>query len=292
MRNRVLLSVFAIFLILVLVGCGIVPPLPDDEIVYRALLIGIGDYIGNENDLSSPIYSVNRMHRILSQCRFGLSDAEFSIINELKDSDATRSAILNEIASTFSGADNNDVSYFYYTGHGYRWLGTSYLCPADSTSIFSLISVDELENALSAIPGTKVIILDTCRSGGFIGKSEEGVTISEEESTSFNDEVINVFSQGQSKSLLTTNQYKVLTSCRHDQVSYEFSSYSVFTIALCKGCGYFNYDYPADINADNKVSLQETYLYIKDWIIKSGYGYLQQDVQVYPENSTYPIMEY
>jgi len=300
MYKHILLKIKFLILLTVLLlfsGCGVIPPPVDNEIVYRALLIGIGDYIDSENDLPSPIYSVDRMHRILSQCRFGLSDVEFFTINNLKDSDATKKAILDEIASTFSGAGNNDVSYFYYNGHGYRCEGTSYLCPADFTSIFSLISVDELENALSAIPGTKVVILDTCRSGGFIGKSEEGVTISEEELTSFNDEIINVFSPSQSKSLLTTNQYKVLTSCHYYQSSWELipvfgNPYSVFTMSLCSGCGYFNYNYFADINADNKVSLQETYLYIKDWIIKNGYGYLQQDVQVYPENSTYPIMEY
>ena len=300
MKKVLLLSIMLIFL----TGCGIVDPaiinLPmDNEIVYRALLIGIGDYIDDENDLASPIYSVDRMCQILSQCRFDLLDTEFSIINELKDLDATKSGILNEIASTFSGADNNDISYFYYTGHGDRRWNTSYLCPADATSsIFSLISVNKLENALSTIPGTKVVILDTCHSGGFIGKGKEGIAILEEESISFNDEIINIFSQAQSKSLLTTNQYKVLTSCHYNQECAEIiptfgKPCGVFTMALCSGCGYFDYDYPADINIDIKVSLQEAYLYIKDWIQSYPVDLSSpQDVQVYPENSDYPIIEY
>ncbi|GAH91355.1 unnamed protein product, partial [marine sediment metagenome] len=45
----------------------------------------------------------------------------------------------------------------------------------------SYISVDELEAALSAIPGTKVVFLDSCYSGGFIGKGKEEITISQEE---------------------------------------------------------------------------------------------------------------
>ena len=280
-------------------GRGIIPIPVDNEIVYRALLVGVGDYVGDNRDLISPPYSVDRMYKILDQCRFGLSDSRFSIINELKDLEATKSAILNGIASTFSGADNNDVSYFYYTGHGGRFLGISYLCPVDYTffSIFSLISINALENALSAIPGTKVVVFDTCHSGGFIGKSEEGLTISEEKLTSFNDEIINVFSQSQSKSLLTTNQYKVLTSCSYNQKCWEIipifgEPCGVFTMALCAGCGYFDYDYPADSNGDAKVSLQEAYFYIRDWIIKNGYGYLRQDVQVYPDDSDYPIIEY
>ncbi|MBA7584807.1 hypothetical protein ES708_26769 [subsurface metagenome] len=267
----------------------------ENGMVYRALCVGVGDYIYYD-DLYSPSYSVDRMHQILSQCRFGPLDTGFSIISSLKDRQATRLNILRRIASTFSGANNYDVSYFYYSGHGYRGEGISYLCPADSTSISSLISVDELENALSAIPGTKVIILDTCYSGGFIGKRKGEITISQEELESFNDEVINVFSQSQSKSLLTTNQYKVLTSCSSNQGCWERipvfgNPYSVFTKSLCTGCGYFNHNYPADSNGDTKVSLQEAYIYVKDWV-QYYFSTLQQDVQVYPDNSNYPIVEY
>ncbi|GAI78690.1 unnamed protein product, partial [marine sediment metagenome] len=169
----------------------------------------------------------------------------------------------------------------------------SYLCPADFTSISSLISVDELESALSDIPGTKVVILDTCHSGGFIGKG--GMIISEEGLVSFNDEVINAFSQAEYKGLLTTNQYKVLASCHYHQSSWgiyptvpgAFDPYGVFTMGLCEGCGYYG-NYPADNNIDNKVSLQEAYLYVRDWVVKFivQYPYLNviQDVQVYPNS--------
>ena len=299
--KKVLLIVF-ILSIIFLTGCGkgIVPPLPDDGITYRALLVGIGDYTGEDMDLMSPTYSVDRMYKIFNQCGFGISDVGFSVINELKDLDATGSAILNEIASTFSGTDNDDVSYFYYTGHGYRGFGTSYLCPVDTTSMSSLISVNELENALSAIPGIKVVILDTCYSGGFIGKRINTIMDPEGELESFNNEIITVFSQSQPKSLLTTNQYKVLTSCHYYQSSWEiypivpgiFKPYSIFTKALSLGCGYSNYNYPADINVDNKVSLQEAYLYVKDWVIQNGWSFLQQDVQVYPDVSDFPIIEF
>ncbi|RXG62948.1 caspase family protein, partial [Candidatus Atribacteria bacterium 1244-E10-H5-B2] len=198
MKKAILLSIILIFL----TGCGkgIIPIPVDNEVVYRALLIGVGDYIyfpdiyGN-TDLPGPPYDVNRMYYTLGYCKFGLSNTGFSTISYLKDWQATKSNILQRIASTFSGADNDDISYFYYAGHGYRWEGTSYLCPADSTSIFSLISVDELENALSAIPGTKVVFLDTCYSGGFIGKGKEEITIFKEELEFFNNEIINVFSQ-------------------------------------------------------------------------------------------------
>jgi len=276
-----------------------------NEVVYRALCVGVGDYIlGNDNDLNAPAYDVDRIRQILQQCRFGTSNTTFSNIGYLKDWQATKSNILQSISSTFSGADSNDISYFYFSGHGSRLGNTSYICPADITSFTdSAISVNELETALSAIPGTKVVFLDSCYSGGFIGKSMDKTIISKENLESFNDEVINVFSQAQTKGLLTTNEYKVLTSSHYYQECMElapatpgdFDPFGVFTMALCDGCGYFG-SYPADTNLDTKVSLQETYIYVKSYVAELDAQLaninITQDVQVYPDNSIFAIVEY
>jgi len=267
-----------------------------NEVVYRALCVGVGDYIqGSENDLSAPPYDVDRIRQILQQCRFGTSNTIFSNISYLKDWQATKSSILQNISSTFSGADSNDVSYFYFSGHGALVGNTSYIYPADMTSfIDSAISVDELESALSAIPGNKVVFLDSCYSGGFIGKSMGETITSKEKLESFNEDIINIFSQAQTKGLLTTNQYKVLTSCHYYQECWEIqpeeggNPFGVFTMALCEGCGYSG-NYPADSNLDTKVSLQEAYLYVKDWIFSYK---ISQDVQIYPNSSPFIIVEY
>jgi len=266
-----------------------------NEVVYRALCVGVGDYIqGSDNDLSAPPYDVDKIRQILQQCRFGTSNTIFSNISYLKDWQATKSNILQSISSAFSGADSNDISYFYYSGHGALVGNTSYICPADMTSFAnSAISVDELESALSAIPGTKVVFLDSCYSGGFIGKSMDETITSKEKLESFNDEVINIFSRAESKGLLTTNQYKVLTSCHYYQLSWEIqpaegNPFGLFTMALCEGCGYSG-NYPADTNMNTIVSLQEAYLYVKDWVFSYR---ISQDVQIYPANSIFSIVEY
>jgi hypothetical protein len=141
----------------------IVGTITQNEVVYRALCVGVGDYIlGNDNDLNAPVYDVDRIRQILQQCRFGTLNTTFSNIVYLKDWQATKSNILQSISSTFSGADSNDISYFYFSGHGSMLGNTSYICPADITSFAdSAISVDELEAALSTIPGTKVVFLDS-----------------------------------------------------------------------------------------------------------------------------------
>jgi hypothetical protein len=266
-----------------------------NEVVYRALCVGVGDYIqGSDNDLFAPPYDVDRIRQILQQCRFGTSNTIFFNINYLKDWQATKSNILQSISSTFSGADSNDISYFYFSGHGSRLGNTSYICPADITSfVDSAISVDELESALGAIPGIKVVFLDSCYSGGFIGKAIDATTASKEKLQSFNDGVINVFSRDQSKELLTTNQYKVLTSCHYYQLCWEIQPeegdpFGVFTMALCEGCGYSG-NYSADTNMDTKVSLQEAYLYVKNWVFSYR---ISQDVQIYPNNSSFTVVEY
>jgi len=136
--------------------------------VYRAFLVGVGDYqyfpdaYGN-TDLPAPPYDVDRMYDTLTHSGNG-----FSSINKLIDLQATKKAILNGIANTFSGAESNDVSYFYFSGHGMNSNGVSYLCPTDisySSPLSSYISTNELKSALSAISGTKVVILDCCYSG-------------------------------------------------------------------------------------------------------------------------------
>jgi hypothetical protein len=147
----------------------ITPPVEDD-IIYRAFCIGVGDYqnfpdaYGNI-DLLGPPYDVDRMIDVFNNCKFGTDEVVFSTPVSLKDLNATKTAIINGIASTFSGADDNDVSYFYFCGHGMNYEDISYLLPTEimyTSPLSAYISTNELESALSAIPGTKVVILDSC----------------------------------------------------------------------------------------------------------------------------------
>ena len=316
LKNKKFLILLTILILSSLLhsGCGgtTSPPITTNETVYRAYCVGVGNYINfpdshGNTDLPGPPYDVNRVCQTLSQCRFGSIPTEFSKILHTTDWSATKSAILQGIANTFSEADYNDISYFYFCGHGIRVNNTSYLCPAEASyyaPMSTYISIDELENALSSIPGTKVVFLDSCHSGGFIGKGKKDIIVSQEELAFFNDDIINIFSRSESKSLLTTNQYKILTSCHYYQecmglspaVPGDFEPFGVFTMALCSGCGYFDYNYFADTNLDTKVSLQEAYLYVKSYVAELDaqipYIDITQDVQVYPNNSTFTIVEY
>jgi len=281
-----------------------VPPPVVTPVVYRAFLIGVGDYVNYppppDGDLSAPIYDVMRMALVFDNCKFGESESTFSIIDSLVDHDATKNNILQGIANTFSGADDNDISYFYFSGHGLWDLSTSYICPTDTllTSYDNDINVNELESALSNIPGTKVVILDSCFSGGFIGKGKEEKNIfnNNDSLIEFNNNVIDVFIMNQTRDLLATSQYKVLTSAHYDQPCEETSPhpydgfpFGIFTAAFCNGCGYDDGVSYADSNSNKKITLDELYEHIRNFVII--YFGFAQNVQVFPENSDFTIVE-
>jgi hypothetical protein len=276
-----------------------VSPITIEQPSYRALAIGIGDYMnyGFEGDLIAPPYDVEKIKSIFNDCWFGPEGTTFSRIDTLIDTQATKANILQKIQTVFSGANQNDVSYFYYSGHGYSLNQTSYLCPTDfNGETENAISVNELESALSAIPGTKVVLIDSCNSGGFIGKSASGNEETEVSNylVDFNESIINTFANKPlSKDLLTSSEYQVLTSSHWYQVSYEIQPidddpFGVFTQGLYEGCSLDN-NVPADVNQDDKIALQEAYEFISQWVASMRYN---QNVQVHPLNSNFTIFEY
>ena len=241
--------------------------------------MGVGDYIGCGADLKSPPYNVDRISEIFSQCRFGKAETEFLVINELKDKEATKQAVLDGIWSTFCDATGDDISYFYWCGHGTDKYGV-YICPADSDfgDTDTYISVEELENALDNIAGTKVIILEACHSGNFIEKSMGD----------FNSKVIEVFARNQLE--INKEGYQVITSCAGDQVCWEVphvdEPYTFFTMAVYEGFKNLS----ADVNENGLVDLSEIYSYVQDWVIE--HTNKDQATQIYPDGSTFPIIEY
>lgn len=262
--------------------------------VRRALLVGVGDYI-NENvqDLLAPPYDVDMMRDTLEH-----SGVEPNLISELKNQQATKSAILSGIASAFNGANSDDISYFYFSGHGALDVGevVSYLCPTDYNMTPNIaISVNELESALDDVPGTKVIFIDSCRSGGFIGK-EVNLKDTTDFAKSFNDSIINTFmAKNSTERDLAKLQYQVMTSCHSSQTCIEVDPdpgdpFGLFTRVLCDGCGYDYYSHPynADSNENGEITLSEAFLYT-DWQIYNLD--VNQDTQVYPVGSNFVIIK-
>jgi len=136
----------------------------DGVTTYRALLIGNTVY--DAGSLRAPAYDVQHMDQLLLQQDFG--GRRFDPSNIVTLNNATKLQIIDAIKSGLaSQADADDVTYFYYSGHGSYDGTTSYLVGAD----MAFISIDELKAALDEVPGRKFVILDSCYAGGAAGKS-------------------------------------------------------------------------------------------------------------------------
>ena len=247
--------------------------------VYRAVLIG-NNYPGTPNELRGCINDATGIKEMLEANVFE-NDARFSNINLVTN--ATRQMIINAINTTFAGATSNDVSYFTYSGHGSRNGNTSYICTIDP----NWLSVDDLELLLRNIPGKVVILLDSCHSGGFIGKS---AFEQEKETEAFNNDVISAFNVA-SKAYLTGEKYRVITACSKDEYSYEINSPTFgkymgqFTSNLLIGCGHSKGSLAADTNSDKKITMSEAYTYTKKTVTYSS-------VKASPETSNDVLFQY
>lgn len=158
-----------------------------------------------------------------------------------------------------------------------------------------MITISDLKDALDEIEGKKVVILDACHSGGFIGKGKGEYIKADPES--FNNEVINVFSQNELRNL-GQNNYYILTSCKGNQNCTEalfsldledyYGPYGQFTKALCDGCG-FDGTYPADTNGDNKVTFEEAWVYAEDNV--PHYWPINQNTQIWVATPNFSFVE-
>lgn len=153
---------------------------------YRALLIG-NTYTGESNELPGCENDVDGMRTMLG--RMTATPYSVTVKKNIRAEE-----ILSSISSTFGNAGYNDVSLFYYSGHGANSVGadgnpTSYHAALVGT-FQTYVSIARLKTELDKIPGKKVIIIDACHSGQFIARDG---TMTQVSSSVFNSQVVNLF---------------------------------------------------------------------------------------------------
>ncbi len=271
------------------------------DVMYRALLIGESDYSGDQK-LKGPVNDMNALAGALK----GLN-RPFSV-KTLPNS--KKAAIMNAIKSTYADAMDNDVSLFYYSGHGVDAGGDDTyqgaLVPIDE----NYITMQELAAELSKVRGRVVVILDSCMSGAAIIErsaqdAENGTDPMEEVSQAFCESAVEAFSgyyieteDGETASGTRMGEFRqskfiVITAASAYRSSYEGkfdgTGYyqGAFTAALIKGlgCKYPKGNYsgsmPADTNKDSKVTLYEIYQYAND----QAYNWTRQTARYYGPNN-------
>ena len=267
------------------------------DTVCRALAVG-QTYTRTDYALIGPTYDMHAM----AFCLRKMQKTDYTVTEK---TNLTADGIKNAVAAAFAGAGENDISLFYYSGHGNidgSLLGSDLqgLTPA------------ELRACLDTIPGRKVVIVDACYSGTLIQDAAEEQTDSEPsmavvggetgngteaaaaensnaaeaaDSDSFTSSFLEAFSGGETqgrrlraRGALQNSSYFVMASCQASEESEEgyitsggsgrYMGY--FTYALCAGCGWDGVanrecESLADANADGVVSFAEAFGYASAW---------------------------
>lgn len=212
----------------------------------RALLVACSDF-ASQPDLGSAISG--NIHMIGSALiSSDMAPGALSIEDgTLGTPDELRTAVL----STFSGADEDDLSILYICTHGV-------LSSADDEEVYLLLSDGQTETPLSGsrlyesisdIQGEKLIIIDACFSGAIIGR---GLPAAQDMHSAFAGDP----------------SVHVLTSASGDEASWYYDSdrlstgaVSYFASALASGLGLYGFP-EADLSGDGMVTLLEIHRYL------------------------------
>ncbi len=274
----------------------------EDTTVYRALLIGNEAY---STRLRGPYNDLTAMSAVLGRSSLG-GKSYTGNLTALKDQ--KKAQILSAIASLpKKGIDSNDVTLFYYSGHGAQGSltesGTGLWCVDNK-----LLTVTELKAALDQIPGTVVVILDSCFSGMFIGKGAGSTAAS---GASFDNAVMSAFaspsnSKIQSKAL-TTSKYHVITACRKGETSVSvgytssgsttYVGLATYFIAIAGGYDLFKPSdttfYGDSIPQDRVATFGEVFtfadIYVDQFVASYNSPKLTQDMQYFTTNIGFPL---
>jgi len=255
---------------------------------YRALLIGNGDYYF-ANDLSGPKNDAKATASMLSKYHYSTT----------KKYNLTKPQILSAIRSAFSGASSNDVSLFFYSGHGSNNYSGSmgYLVGVDS----SYLSMSELASALKKIPGRVIVVLDSCYGGNAIAKNA-GMEYSPEK---FDRAAIDAFAAAdtvietnpgsdyaEKNGELRNGKFLVLAGGQKGELTYDVPQNGLYGGLFTRyfvqgaGCSFPGGNYsgriPSDSNSDRKVTLKEMYNYTRRNVLAYN-G--RQHVTCYPAGS-------
>ena len=273
---------------------------------YRALLVTRGDYKGTAKDLTpGPQNDGVNISRML---RKAYGSGQVAITVKDKDGVTTKEGIRKQIQSAFADAAEDDINYFYYSGHGQK--------DGLSLEIETSLSARELYDCFEGIKGKNVLILDCCYSGAMTGQTRSIGLRSLEKSASYRDETADfvenftdAFVQAekqaagrQSRTALNNERFRILTAAQSEELSNQVirngetgglaSSYGIFTGALVYGSG-INAELaeteagaaqvslgvsPADFNGDGAITFNEMKTFVQNHCVANH-------MKMYPSDS-------
>jgi metacaspase-1 len=138
----------------------------------KALLVGINDYPGTQNDLQGCVNDITNIYDVLVKYFAFLP----SDIVMLSDSRAKKKEIVQGLKSLIAGGKDGDVLVFHYSGHGSQVPDVEgdeddgkdeVICPYDFNWNGGFIKDDDISELVAEMKkGVKLeLILDSCHSG-------------------------------------------------------------------------------------------------------------------------------
>ncbi len=284
--------------LITLVGCEVFPR--NAKVFSKnkyAIVVGINDYIlfpdGLNNDLKYCVADAESMKNMLEEAGWTVKLIA-SESNESINRFATKSAIENALKIVPSDTES---FMFYYSGHGFGGADSkkAYIIPSDyNYTATSMISTSELAFLLEGVSAkNKIIILDSCYSGGFVDPADSSDAVPGDYVRSFSRNNVSSYLQMllnfgdllakniMASGISASSAPLVISAAGWDEVSEE-DPYVPPTI----GHGYFSYFFlgaaekasdgymKGDADRDNVLSCLEAYSYAKTALESSGYDFL------------------
>lgn len=240
-----------------------------------ALLIGVDRFVSKPDTYPSSTNNVNAMQEVFQGALHPL-DAIIVPADPITTADQL-SALIQK---TFGAAKEGDVSYLYLSTHGVYdpAAGQEPVLLLSDGESESGVTPSQLEAAFDGISGTKVIILDACNSGAFIGKGLAAIP----EDTHFRGDDFKVITSSgaleESWYWSTDGTDEARASGKARQGSFYFTQ--ALSQSLSAACGY-----PADRNRDGSVVLSELYEYLL-------LNHAASTPQVYPQSDDFVVFRY
>lgn len=240
----------------------------DDETKYRALLIGEVEF-ETDYDALRNAGDLLAMKKMLKSVK-GPTGGTYTITVK---KNLSASQVLRAISSTFADADDDDVSLFFIATHG-DVSETGGGAGALQMSSGANLRMKTLANALKAVPGKVIVLLESCGAGAAVSANTGNVSNSSSDRKTryekakarikaFDAAVVRAFSdadtgvkeavevagtgsggiQSNTLEFRVSNKFYVLTASRYQELSWGWEggtaedSYNYFTRWLTEGIG-------------------------------------------------------
>lgn len=188
--------------------------------------VGLADYPGTKNDLRISDNDAKTIAKIFNATK----DAD---VRTLTNEEATRSALLSTMQTSFAEANDNDAVILYFSGHG---------APGALACYDGLLTYQHIFSKMKACKASrKIILVDACFSGK--------MRTTRQQSSHYTNQNVMLFlsSRTTEKSLET-----------------DFKN-SLFTIFLERGLRG-----GADVNKDRHITARELYDFVHQGVIKAS----------------------